>query len=172
MSLLKYAALLIAVSALIASVWMLAVPEKHIGLADKTGMGAPGELIRAQGFHYTEYIDGKTAYQLSGDEIHDEHGRIGSLRISVIKVVFVQRPKLNIFAGAGKGWTLTAAVGKMVASQKKLTLTGDVRGQNANGGTLQANKAMVDMRLGSIQLKDGYELKTRWRNEHGVLTSL
>jgi len=172
MSGLKYAALLMSVSALIAAVWMLAVPEKHSGLADEDAVNAPGGLIRAQGFHYTEYIDGKTAYQLSGDEIHDEHARIGSLRISVIKVVFVQHPKLKILLGSSKGWVLTAAEGKMVASQKKLTLTGNVRGQRSNGDTLRANKAMVDMRLGNIQLKDGYEIKTRSRHEHGILTSL
>jgi len=169
---LKYTGLLVAVAALLAAVWMLTVPKKHSGAEDKPAAGMPGGLIRAQGFHYTEYVDGKTAYQLSGDEIHDEHARIGSLRLSVIKVVLVQRPHLNILAGAGKGWTLTASEAKMVASQKKLTLTGDVRGKNSNGGTLRANKAMVDMRLGSIQLKDGYELKTRSRNEHGVMTSL
>jgi len=169
---LKYAGLLVAVSALIATVWMLAVPKKHSDQTDQETVTVPGGLIRAQGFHYTEYVDGKKAYQLSGDEIHDEHARIGSLRISVIKVVFVRRPRLNILSGAGKGWVLTATEGKMLASQKKLTLTGNVRGRNNNGGTLRANKAMVDMRLGSIQLKGGYEIKTSSRHEHGVLTSL
>jgi len=172
MSGLKYAALLVAVSALVAFVWLLAAPEKHSSLVDDTKLAAPGELIKAQGFHYTEYVDGKIAYQLSGDEIHDEHARIGSLRISVIKVVYVRRPQLNILVGAAKGWVLTAAEGKMVSSRKKLTLTGDIRGKNDNGGTLRANKAMVDMQLGSVQLKDGYEIKTSLRHERGILTSL
>jgi len=172
MSGLKYVALLISISTLLVAAWMMAVPEKHSSSVNASAVGTLGELIRAQGFHYTEYVDGKVAYQLSGDEIHDNHAHIGSLRISVIKVVFVQHPKLNILVGAGRGWVLTAEKGKMVANQKRLTLTGDVRGQNSNGGTLRANKAIVNMRLGSIQLKDGYELKTRSRNEHGILTSL
>jgi len=169
---LKYASLALAVSALIVFAWLLAVPEKHRHLAEHPDVSLPGGMIKAQGFHYTEYVDGKAAYQISGEEIHDEHARIGSMRISAIKVVLVRRPQLNILVGAGKGWVLTAAKGKMISSRKKLTLTGNVRGWNDHGDTLHANKAMVDMKLGSIQLKDGYEIKTRRRNERGVLTSL
>ncbi|MDQ6998091.1 MAG: LPS export ABC transporter periplasmic protein LptC [Mariprofundus sp.] len=169
---LKYASLMLAVASLLSLFWVFSVPEKHSSLEEVSNMTMPGGMIKAQGFHYTEYVDGKAAYKMSGEEVHDEHARIGSMRISVIKEVFVKHPQLNILVGAGKGWVLTAREGKMLGSRKKLTLTGNVLGRSSNGGAFSANKVLVDIIQGSVQLKDGYELKTLRRNERGILTSL
>jgi len=172
MSWLKNASLAVAISALVFLLWKGFMPAKeniHIAVDD---VGKPGELLSAQGFHYTEYLDGEIVYQMSGEKIHDEHARIGSLRISAIKVVIVQHPHLRVYSGAGKGWVLTAREGKIISSRKRLTLTGHVRGKNQDGGTLLAKKAVVDVRSGSVQLKGGYEIKTGQRHERGIHTAL
>jgi len=95
------------------------------------------------------------------------------LRISALKIVLIQQPQVTLLQeGLGKGWALTANEGRIIASRRKLTLSGNVRGRHQDGGTLLANKAVVDVGQGSIQLRDGYKLKTTQRNENGIQTTL
>ena len=170
---LKYACLAMAVSALVLLFWFVFKPATEQIRKDSVATVGTGEMIRVQGFHYTEYFEGKAVYQMAGDSIHDEHARIGALRISAIKVVTVLHPEVTLFRdGAGKGWLLTANEGQIFSGRKKLTLSGNVHGRYIKGGEFFANKAVVDVKLGKVELKEGYEIKTSWRKEQGVLTTL
>ena len=153
--------------------WLLWAHKSQSGLHVSADTGKPGEILSATGFHYTEYFEGQPVYEMSGKEIHDEHARIGSMRISAVKMVYVRQPVVKLLQpGAGQGWVLTATEGKMVGSQKRLILRGHVRGIHSTGGTLQANEAVVDVKQASVQLKGGYEINTSRRKEHGIQTRL
>jgi len=66
----------------------------------------------------------------------------------------------------------TANEGQILSGRKKLTLSGNVHGSYIKGRDFFAKKAVVDVKLGKVQLKEGYEIKTSWRKEQGVLTTL
>jgi len=170
---LKYASLAMAVSALVLLFWFMFRPATEQIKKGNDAIGGTGEMVRAQGFHYTEYFEGNIVYQMNGESIHDEHAHLAGLRISAIKVVIVRYPEVTFLReGAGKGWVITANEGKIFSGRKKLTLSGNVHGRYIQGGDFFANKAVVDVKRGKVQLKEGYEIKTRWRKERGTLTTL
>ncbi|MDQ6951638.1 MAG: LPS export ABC transporter periplasmic protein LptC [Mariprofundales bacterium] len=170
---LKYIALMVAVGSVAALSW-LAFSTKPGALPQSTQLSeVRGETMQAQLFQYTEIINGNPIYRLSGREIHDENAKVGPLRISAVKIHWIEQPRVELLmAGMGKGWILTANKGRIVAGRKRLTLSGNVHGRDHSNGTLLANTAVVDVSQGGIQLRNGYTLNTLQRREKGIETTL
>ena len=170
---LKYFLLVLSLGSAGAASWLLwsgqPVDPQMVGAESRTA----GNTMRASGFRYTAMSEGGPVYRVSGKEMHDEHMRVGPLRISVLKVVRISSPEVELLRkGPGQGWVLRAEKGRIVVGRKELTLTGKVQGMRADGGMLLANRVIINVVDGLIQLKDGYELKTAQRCERGIRTTL
>ncbi len=126
-----------------------------------------------EGFRYSEYWQGKPAYLLTGQRMHDESARLGDLRIAALRVMHIRKPVIMLLQpGFASGWQLQANQGRMIAGKKQLTLQGEVRGSNTNGGRLWANSAVIDSQHGTVQLRNGFELSMPGRHERGSQTTL
>jgi len=133
---------------------------------------AVNDGMQANQFRYTELINGVPVYHLSGQQMHDEAGKLGDMRVAVLRVVKIEKVQLALLQPKVAGWVLTAAHGELISGNRKLSLWGSVRGERKGGGTLQAGRLLVDPRRGKVQLQGGFVLDVGQRHERGIATEL
>jgi len=128
--------------------------------------------MQANQFRYTELINGVAVYHLSGQQMHDEVGKLGDMRVAILRIVKIKGVHLELLQPKVAGWVLTAAHGELISGNRKLSLWGSVRGERKGGGTLQAGRLLVDPRRGKVQLQGGFVLDVGQRHERGIATAL
>ncbi len=165
-------ALLLVVASLGLAAWRMAGVDASDHAGRRDGGLHPGGTMQAQRFDYTEVQHGTPLYRLSGEEMHDEAGALGAMRVAAVRVIKLKKVELSLLQPKVAGWLLTAEQGQWVAGSRQLSLWGDVRGVRKQGGSLRAGRVLVDPRSGAVTLQDGYQLDVGGHHERGITTEL
>ncbi|MDQ6964923.1 MAG: LPS export ABC transporter periplasmic protein LptC [Mariprofundales bacterium] len=123
-------------------------------------------------FHYTELYNGEVIYRLTGEQMHDEVGRLGSVRVAALRVIKLERVRLELLQPKVAGWVLLAEHGELLSGTRELSLWGGVHGYRRGDGNLRAGRLLVDPHSGRVVLQGGYVLNVGKRYERGTSTEL
>jgi len=164
----KWLALFLVIASLGLAIWRMI----GVKTADVSQQQLPVASINAEQFQYTEMKAGKVIYRLSGVKMHDETGKLGAMRVAVMRVIKIEQVQLELLQPNVSGWVLTADHGELLAGNHQLSLRGHVRGKRNQNETLRAGSVLVNPQQGVIKLQDGFVLDVGNQHRRGIAMEL